>query len=183
MLATAMALSAIFAIHTYMLNSSNWSEFPRSLYQNLSRIGWAIAVCWVVIANHVGWGGPINDFMSYPLWQPLGRLSYCAYIVHYFTLEWFINLQDRPRHYISVLYCLLYYAIPVTVCAYFFAFWWSCAFEVSFIKLEKILIDALLPGSNRSNRNQKVEPVRERTGDWEADDSKKLESDTHDQRL
>ena len=50
-------------------------------------------------------------------------------------------------------------------------------------RLEKILIDALLPGSNRSNRNQRAESIKERTGNWEADDSKEPESDIHDQRL
>ncbi|PAV84066.1 hypothetical protein WR25_10209 [Diploscapter pachys] len=87
-LATAMALAAIFSLQPHNANSRNWSYFGRSVYQNLSRIGWSIAICWVVVANHLGWGGPINEFMSHPIWQPLGRLSYSAYIVHYLTIIW-----------------------------------------------------------------------------------------------
>lgn len=33
------------------------SEFVRSTYNNFSRIGWALAVSWVIVANHLGWGG------------------------------------------------------------------------------------------------------------------------------
>ena len=77
-LATAMALAAIFSLQPHNANSKNWryynslnsyisgkkhginhnfSYLGRSVYQNLSRIGWSVAICWVVVANHLGWGG------------------------------------------------------------------------------------------------------------------------------
>lgn len=39
--------------------------------------------------------------MSHPMWQPLGRLSYCAYIVHFFTLFWYLNINDSSMHFYS----------------------------------------------------------------------------------
>ncbi|RCN29607.1 hypothetical protein ANCCAN_24630, partial [Ancylostoma caninum] len=136
-------------------NEHHFSQFTRATYNNFSRIGWSIAVSWVIVANHLGWGGPIATFMEHPLWQPLGRLSYCAYIVHSFVIHYVFNLDDRPAHYVSIWQTYIYRVIPVVVLSYFFAFVWSCLFEVSSIKLEKLLIGGLVP--NRKPRTIKPE--------------------------
>lgn len=33
--------------------------------------------------------------MCHPIWQPFGRLSFCAYIVHRMVLFWFYNLETH----------------------------------------------------------------------------------------
>ncbi|CAD6189978.1 unnamed protein product [Caenorhabditis auriculariae] len=114
--------ASLYGIQNYNAGH-HWSKFVRATYYNFHRIGWSLAVSWVIIANHLGWGGPINNFMSHPIWQPFGRLSYCAYIVHWMYL---------------------YFVIPVTLVAYFCAFFWSCYFEVPTLKLEKMLIEAIM---------------------------------------
>ncbi|EGT37243.1 CBN-OAC-7 protein [Caenorhabditis brenneri] len=38
---------------------THWSVFARATYYNFSRIGWSIAVSWVIVANHMGWGGTV----------------------------------------------------------------------------------------------------------------------------
>lgn len=53
------------------------------LYDIFSRITWAIALCYVIFACIHGYGGPINWFLGHPLWQPLSRLSYSIYLVHF----------------------------------------------------------------------------------------------------
>ena len=45
----------------------HWSIFSRASFYNFHRIGWAFFICWVVGANHMGWSGPINNFMSHPI--------------------------------------------------------------------------------------------------------------------
>uniref|UniRef100_A0A1I7SXM5 NRF domain-containing protein n=1 Tax=Caenorhabditis tropicalis TaxID=1561998 RepID=A0A1I7SXM5_9PELO len=119
----------IFSSYDYD-KGSKWSVFTRATYYNFDRLGWAFFICWVVGANHMGWGGPINNFMSHPIWQPFGRLSYCAYIVHWM---------------------FLYVSIPATLLAYVFAFFWSCLFEIPTLKLEKMLIEALIGGGGRTS--------------------------------
>ncbi|VDM77809.1 unnamed protein product, partial [Strongylus vulgaris] len=121
------------------------SEFTRATYNNFSRVGWALAVSWVIVANHLGWGGPIATFMDHPLWKPLGRLSYCGYIVHFFVIHYVFNLDDRPAHYVSIWQTYVYRVIPIIVLSYIFAFIWSCLFEGPIIKLEKILFESISP--------------------------------------
>uniref|UniRef100_A0A1I7U2T8 NRF domain-containing protein n=1 Tax=Caenorhabditis tropicalis TaxID=1561998 RepID=A0A1I7U2T8_9PELO len=119
----------------YSYDSGNpWSVYQRATYFNFSKIGWTLFVSWIIIANHYGWGGPVGNFMCHPIWQPFGRLSYCAYIVHRMTMFWFFNLDGMTPHAHSALQMFLYYAIPCTLLSYFFAFWWSAVFEVPVVK-------------------------------------------------
>ncbi|KPI92901.1 Nose resistant to fluoxetine protein 6 [Papilio xuthus] len=49
----------------------------------LMRPLWAAAVGWMVLACAHGYGGPINWFLSLPLWRLPGRLTYGMYLFHY----------------------------------------------------------------------------------------------------
>uniref|UniRef100_A0A1I7UTZ2 NRF domain-containing protein n=1 Tax=Caenorhabditis tropicalis TaxID=1561998 RepID=A0A1I7UTZ2_9PELO len=144
--------------------------FIRASYYNFSRLVWSLAVSWVIIANHMGWGGtvtlcflpyssfpgPIDAFMSHPMWQPFGRLSYCAYIVHFMTLFWFLNVSDVSMHYYSTFQIFIYYAVPACILSYIFAFFWSSMFEIPFIKLEKMLIETFIMTKRHSEPEEEV---------------------------
>ncbi|VDM78442.1 unnamed protein product [Strongylus vulgaris] len=143
--ATAVALAALYGPHRYIKGADDWSEAIRGTYNNFSRVGWALAVSWVIVANHLGWGGIVAQFMENPLWQPLGRLSYCAYIVHFFVIRYIFNLDDRPLHFVSVWHTYIYRVMPVVVVSYVLGFFWSCLFELPVAKLEKILTERFLP--------------------------------------
>ncbi|KAF1753161.1 hypothetical protein GCK72_019717 [Caenorhabditis remanei] len=147
LIALGIASACLFSTNEYD-KGAIWTDFEKATYYNFSRFLWAIAVSWVIVANHMGWGGPINNFMSHPLWQPLGRLSYCAYIVHFFLIDFYTNINDSPMHYYSTFQVWIYYAVPITIIAYIFAFFWSCLFEIPTLKLEKMLIEAILGVGN-----------------------------------
>ncbi|CAJ0594646.1 unnamed protein product, partial [Cylicocyclus nassatus] len=144
-LAAAIALASLYGPHQYIKGADYWSNAVSGTYNNFSRFGWSLAVAWVVIANHLGWGGIIADFMDHPLWQPLGRLSYCGYIAHFFLISYIFNLDDRPSHFVSIWRTYVHWGIPTVVVSYVFAFFWSCLFEVPIIKLEKMLTANLMP--------------------------------------
>uniref|UniRef100_A0A8R1DLA4 NRF domain-containing protein n=1 Tax=Caenorhabditis japonica TaxID=281687 RepID=A0A8R1DLA4_CAEJA len=163
-IAFVIAGFCLFATYDYD-KGADWSVFTRATFYNFHRIGWALFICWVVSANHMGWGGPIDNFMSHPMWQPFGRLSYCAYIVHWLVLFYFLNLGGRPLHYYSAWETFTYTALPATVLSFIVAFFWSCLFEVPILKLEKMLIEWLM-GSRRGSR--KVEDVKEEKYDSSA---------------
>ncbi|KHJ90114.1 hypothetical protein OESDEN_10046, partial [Oesophagostomum dentatum] len=132
------------------------TKFVEGTYNNFSRVGWAIAISWVIIANHLGYGGIIADFMDHPIWQPLGRLSYCGYIVHMFLIQYVYNLDDRPAHFVSIWRTYIHLVIPNIIVSYVFAFFWSCLFELPIVKLEKLLTAGLLPSKNK----QSVQPTQ-----------------------
>eukprot|EP00057_Strongylocentrotus_purpuratus_P004135 XP_003728102.1 PREDICTED: nose resistant to fluoxetine protein 6 [Strongylocentrotus purpuratus] len=52
------------------------------VYGCLKSLAWTLALSWVVFSCHHGYGGVINRFLSWSLWIPLSRLTFCAYLLH-----------------------------------------------------------------------------------------------------
>merc|ERR550534_2432024 len=48
---------------------------------------WCVSVAWVTLACARGYGGYINDFLSWPAFIPLSRLTFCTYLVHPMILD------------------------------------------------------------------------------------------------
>uniref|UniRef100_A0A1I7SXM4 NRF domain-containing protein n=1 Tax=Caenorhabditis tropicalis TaxID=1561998 RepID=A0A1I7SXM4_9PELO len=180
LIAFGIAAGCLFATYDYD-KGAHWSTFTRATFYNFHRLGWGIFICWVVGANHMGWGGPINNFMSHPIWQPFGRLSYCAYIVHWMVLFYYLNVGGTV-HYSSAWEVFLYLAIPATLLSYVLAFFWSCLFEVPILKLEKMLVESLIGGGGRTSLKVETSPEKEimspvigkkREESWDVEDGKK----------
>ncbi|XP_032311125.1 nose resistant to fluoxetine protein 6-like [Drosophila ananassae] len=100
-LSLAMIFTSIFALYP----SGKWigasvSILGESFYHTFTRIGWPLALCWVIFACMQGYGGLANSFLSSPLWQPLSRLSYSIFIWHLFIVE--VNARNvRTNVYFS----------------------------------------------------------------------------------
>lgn len=58
------------------------SSIESGLYTGFSRLIWSIIILMVIYACITGHGGPVNSFLSLPLWRPLARLTYAIYLVH-----------------------------------------------------------------------------------------------------
>ncbi|VDL81475.1 unnamed protein product [Nippostrongylus brasiliensis] len=106
--------------------------------------------------------------MDHPIWQPLGRLSYCAYIVHYVIIHYVYNLDDRPSHFVSTWESYVHRGIPIFVFSYIGAFFWSCLFELPVVKLEKMLMDALTSKRTRKPRIHQTPQPLDNTGKVES---------------
>lgn len=48
--------------------------------------------------------GPVKNLMEQPLWAPLSRLTYCAYLIHPLVIFFFLSLDENPTHYQGVWY-------------------------------------------------------------------------------
>lgn len=78
-----MMAAVIFAYYPYAQPNSDSTALEFGLYEALSRVAWSIALCYIIFACAHGYGGPVNWFLSHPLWQPLSRLSYSIYLVYF----------------------------------------------------------------------------------------------------
>ncbi|XP_037919271.1 nose resistant to fluoxetine protein 6-like isoform X1 [Hermetia illucens] len=58
------------------------NRVANALYGSLAKFAWGLAIVWIVFACVQGYGGLVNEFLSYPLWQLLGRLTYAIYLIH-----------------------------------------------------------------------------------------------------
>ncbi|EDW37589.1 GL10441 [Drosophila persimilis] len=85
LLSLAMIFTSIFAMYpASKFRAPPLTILEESLYYTLTRVGWPLALCWIVFACMQGHGGLADSFLSSPLWQPLSRLSYSVYIWHMF---------------------------------------------------------------------------------------------------
>jgi len=100
-LCLAMLATSIFALYP----AAQWSPptFPivsEAFYYTLTRLGFPMALCWVIFACMQGFGGLADSFLSSPLWQPFSRLSYSVYMWHMFIQE--VNARsNRTNSYFS----------------------------------------------------------------------------------
>ncbi|XP_030080652.1 nose resistant to fluoxetine protein 6-like [Drosophila hydei] len=84
----ALMFTCIFALYPYAkLTSPSLSILKQSSYYTFTRIAWPLSLCWVVFACMKGYGSLANSFLSAPIWQPLSKISYSAYIFHVFIVQ------------------------------------------------------------------------------------------------
>jgi len=43
---------------------------------------WGFCLSWVTISCIKGYGGPVNDFLSWGVWQPISKISFMTYFFH-----------------------------------------------------------------------------------------------------
>ncbi|XP_017046357.1 nose resistant to fluoxetine protein 6 [Drosophila ficusphila] len=146
-LCLAMLFTSIFALYPIRDAGTPWlmTTLELSFYYTLTRVGWPMAIGWVVFACMQGYGGLANSFLSSPLWQPLSKLSYSVYMWHSFIQE--INQRIRRTNtYFSDYQVML-------------DFWSSLGFTVLFSYLLYLLIEAPIGGLDFLVRPQKNKPV------------------------
>ncbi|GMT07714.1 hypothetical protein PENTCL1PPCAC_29888, partial [Pristionchus entomophagus] len=140
-LASASALTVIFSAYDYLRGASDWSVPVRALYGSFARIGWSASVAWVILACTFDWAGPVKWLLEHPFWYPLGRLSFCAFLAHWFVLHILLNSGDGPAHFVSLWHTYATLTIPIVVLSYGLAYVWSCLVEIPFGKIEGISFD------------------------------------------
>lgn len=106
-------------------------------YTALSRTAWGCVICWIVFACATGNGGWIDEVLSWKPFIPLGRLSYCAYLIHPLLMYGYHEL-DRTSFYFTNL-TLSYLFAANMVFSYGGAFLTSLAFEAPMMGLEKAI--------------------------------------------
>ncbi|XP_017110764.1 nose resistant to fluoxetine protein 6 [Drosophila elegans] len=147
----ALLFTCLFAVY----GQSSLPIVEEASYVTFSRIAWPLGLCWVVFACMHGYGGLANGFLSSPLWQPLSKLSYSAYIFHMF-IESLNGGMTRTSTYFSDYQMML-------------RFWSDFGFTLLFSYLMHILIEApfaslegLLLPTNKPNpppaMESKIEP-------------------------
>lgn len=82
MITIALMAGVFFGSYPLQQIDSKNSPFEYGLYDGVSRVAWAIAICYTIFACVHDAGGPVNWFLSLAFWQPLARVSYAIFLVH-----------------------------------------------------------------------------------------------------
>lgn len=98
-LSFVLMIVAIGAIYPLQQTDSKAIPLAFGLYDALSRVAWSIALCYIIFACIHNYGGPVNWFLSHPLWQPLSRLTFSIYLLHKVIINLSIAAMKRPIYF------------------------------------------------------------------------------------
>ncbi|XP_033763776.1 O-acyltransferase like protein-like [Pecten maximus] len=122
----------------YEETMGNWMSVDvAALYNATHKSLWGVCVSWVIFACVTGNGGFINTFLSWSPFIPLGRLSYCAYLVH--PIIMFVYMRSLRQAVYATDFVMIYLFLGHLVTAYLVAFVVSLAFESPMMGLEKAI--------------------------------------------
>jgi peptidoglycan/LPS O-acetylase OafA/YrhL len=135
LLAIIMALGCIFSLYGDYVLVPGLNRASLIAYQSLSRPVWSISVSWVLFLCSTNQGGIINRILSFPIWIPLARLNYAAYLIHSTVI--FVTLFNltTPLYYQPMTFLNNY--VSQLIFSYLAAIVVVIFFETPFFILEK----------------------------------------------
>lgn len=137
---------AIFGYHPfYQFTSLSTTSLQYGIYDALSHVFWSIPICYIIFACAHNSGGVINWFLSHPFWQPISKLSFAIYLVHYpVSYLTFASIRILPyfneitlvQNIIGNIGLSILVAIPATL-----------AFDLPIDTLDRLIINSGKPKS------------------------------------
>lgn len=112
------------------------------------RLVWSIGMCLIIYVCYSGFGGFVNRILSWKYWQPLSRLTYSWYLLHY-PLKTFGKALDRHPDYFSPFMCLVF-ALGIFLLTLIVSIPWTLAFEMPYLHLQRSL-----QGKRVTNQDEK----------------------------
>ncbi|UYV63998.1 hypothetical protein LAZ67_2006285 [Cordylochernes scorpioides] len=149
-LAFLMTTSVLYGAYGWNRGASYGKEISVA-YAAFARTAWGLGIAWVAVACINGYGGPVNDLLSWPAWIPLSRLSYVAYLIHplvQWTYQAFTRERLIPYHYYWFYLICGHFMITMGL-----SFIVSLLVEAPFLGLEKIIFGR--PSSDTKNNSRK----------------------------
>ena len=116
------------------------------LYGSLHRFAWSLALGWVIFACTKGYGGWINQLLSWSAFVPMGRLSYATYLIHYSVINVYYAHIRQPSYYTT--YGQFYLWCDHLVTSLLLAMMTSLTVESPFICLERVLFPKYRSGTS-----------------------------------
>ena len=81
LIAAALGIVNVYGLY-FTWHGYKFSLAENVMYFMFSRFTWGVTLALVVFICHSGYGGVINRFLSLPIWVPLSRMTFNAYLVH-----------------------------------------------------------------------------------------------------
>lgn len=144
-----------FGLYSYAQEhpKAQYDVMTQIFYGGMHRAAWAACLAWIVIACTAGYGGIINEFLSYPGWQPLSRLSFPMYLIAMNAQSSFTKAYRIPGYF-------GYTSKIIEACGAIFiagigATFLTLMVEVPILNLEKILLKR--PGRGVQEEKKKTD--------------------------
>jgi len=139
------ALTVIYGPwHIFVANGTFFTDIESGLYAACHRFVWGSAVAWLIYACHYKRSGVINTILSWPVWMPLSRLTYGAFLMHMEVIYVYILTKETPIHY--QVNETVFSIVPIWVFSYAGAYVLAVLVEYPVLNLEKYIRRILFSG-------------------------------------
>lgn len=91
--------ACLFSVYPDYLHARGLNRATLVAYQTLSRPLWSLSIGWLLFLCSTKQGGLVNSILSWPIWSPLARLNYSAYLIHTTVIYVTIYTQTVPYYY------------------------------------------------------------------------------------
>ncbi|KAG8181950.1 hypothetical protein JTE90_026891 [Oedothorax gibbosus] len=136
LISSGIVLACMFGLyHRHM------SVLEMSFYNAFNRTCFAGGLAWVIYVCITGQGGVVNKILSFKLFIPLGRLTYCAYLVHPIVIQATYMSMKAMIEFSHIT--MVIYFLGFLVLSYGIAFITSLLFESPVIRLDKLVRNKL----------------------------------------
>ncbi|KAI1290318.1 Nose resistant to fluoxetine protein 6 [Halotydeus destructor] len=134
-----IAATALILLPLYGSYHVEFTQVTSALYNSLSRVSWAtgLALFLYLAVTTNGW---VDQFLSLPLWIPLSRLTFIAYLIHPILINLFYRSSQKGIMF-SHLDMMTYFAGGLTW-VYVTAFLMFLLVESPLVSLERSLCRA-----------------------------------------
>ncbi|PIK40601.1 putative nose resistant to fluoxetine protein 6-like [Apostichopus japonicus] len=137
-LSITVAFICVFALGFSSYENPLPAWFVR-LWHGCHRFLFSCTVGWIAFACVTGNGGPIGKFLSWEVWLPLSRVSYCVYLFHPVVMLHYVLTSNDQLHWNT--YTSVYMFLSFFVATYTVSLAVSLLVEVPLLKMTKLLLD------------------------------------------
>lgn len=161
-LAITLAPASLMSVLVFYEDGHEYNVVESTVYSGVHRVLWCYAVAWTILYCVTENSGFINKFLSWKMFAPLSRLTYCSYLANGFVELYNYGITRNP-HYMST-YNMSHHIVAHVVETFFCAFILCVLFESPIHNIEKILlrrekrrseIVTLMNSNSSSNSNQR----------------------------
>ena len=137
--------------------SQEMTLFAATMYNTFQRLAWNGALAWVIFSCAKGYGGMVNDFLSWSAFAPLARLTFCTYLIHMEIIKMFEAsvLSSFPNDF--SMWTQVWYFLGTLLISLTVAFVFAVVFESPSVRFEKLIVESLLSsivsGKSKSTLN------------------------------
>ncbi|CAG7818380.1 unnamed protein product [Allacma fusca] len=138
LISTSTALAVVLGISSYFDPAYNIPLVGGAFYAGLHRFVWGLVVSWVIVACIKGYAGWVNEFLSWNLFGPLSRLTFCMYLASYFIQMAFHLRLRQPLYYDTYMVINLFFAHLLM--SILISYICTVSMEVPFLRLDKLFL-------------------------------------------
>lgn len=133
-------------------NNAPYSRLAATTYYNSAQVLWSLATGWAILACALGHGGWLNDFLSAPLFVPLGRATYMTYLSHMLIV---MSYPAKQNLLIEPSYIVFLYIFISNLClSYMLGIVLTLVYESPILHLQKLLVTGMAQKFNSDDEPQ-----------------------------